>query len=120
MILDKIGGRKVLVSLVLLTVGVTVDMVSPNGISANLLDLLKYIGGGYLVGNGLAHITGAVIASKASQDSPGDVPSVIETSTGYSPENDILELKAQNGKLLEAVGTCQQALQFLVQKVSGQ
>lgn len=58
--LDKIGGRKVLLGILLVVIGVLVDSFSKNGLSVNLLELLKFIGVGFFLGNGIEHTAKAI------------------------------------------------------------
>ena len=54
-VFDKIGGRKTVMTVLLVGLGTTVDLVAVNGMSQNLLTLLMVAGSGFLVGNVLEH-----------------------------------------------------------------
>lgn len=56
--IERIGGRKVLLGVLLVAIGVGVDALA--GLSANLLDLLKFVGVGFFLGNGIEHCASAL------------------------------------------------------------
>ena len=62
--INKLGGRKFLVGTMLVVVGVAVDMIATGGLSSNLVDLLKFIGVGFYLGNGIEHIADAAKKKK--------------------------------------------------------
>jgi len=56
--LDKVGGRKLLVTAVCLLAGVAIDLYTTRGLSANLLQLMIAIIGIYVTGNVLNKVAG--------------------------------------------------------------
>ena len=54
------GTRKLLIGVLVMAVGVMVDMWAKNGLSNNLLDLLKYIAIAFFAGNSAEHIADSV------------------------------------------------------------
>ncbi|MCK5015594.1 MAG: hypothetical protein KAS32_00865 [Candidatus Peribacteraceae bacterium] len=57
---NKLGGRKIILGFVVLVIGIAVDLLAGKGLSANLLQLLQFIGVGFFLGNGIEHMAAAV------------------------------------------------------------
>ncbi len=49
--IEAVGGRKTLMSLLVIAVGLAVDLATDRGLSTNLLTLLISVAGGYITGN---------------------------------------------------------------------
>jgi len=56
--IKAIGGRKVLVGLLILAAGLTLEFTI--GLSTGLVTLLMFTGAGFFVGNSVEHISGAI------------------------------------------------------------
>jgi len=59
MTFDKFGGRKAVMTGIVLTIGLTVDLLTERGLSENLLYLLIAAAGGFMVGNVGEHAASA-------------------------------------------------------------
>lgn len=55
--IDQIGGRKVVVTAVLLIVSVIIDRLTVGGISANLRDIIEILGVSFVGGNAAEHFS---------------------------------------------------------------
>jgi len=62
MIYEKLGGRKAVMTIILVGVGAAVDILAKAGLSQNLLSLLAIALGAFVTGNGIEH---AALAFKA-------------------------------------------------------
>jgi len=106
--IDKIGGRKVLVSVLVLGIGLAADIFLKNGISSNLLALLLGIVGSYTVGNVGEHVAGAMGSrGEAPEAAPADLTPIMTELSG---------LQASLGEIRAGVATSQQALSFIIEK----
>ena len=102
------GGRKIILGLLVMLVGVLVDSFAPNGLTNNLLDLLKYIGVGFFAGNGLEHIANAV---KDRQAVPSTQLDQISTQLG--------DIQKRQEMTDNSVLQTQQALTTILQATQG-
>lgn len=93
---EQIGARKLLLGLLVMAVGVAVDAFAKNGLTANLLDLLKYIGMSFFAANGVEHLAAGLKSLK--QDSNPDVAKKLE-------------------EIQKSVDTSQQALAVILQAI---
>lgn len=50
-IFERLGGRKLVFMLLAIGAGVCIDLYSERGLSANLKELMIYVGGLYILGN---------------------------------------------------------------------
>ena len=103
-LINKLGGRKLILAVVSLIIGVVVYFVK--GIDANFLGLLLGIPGLFSVGNAAEHIAGAV---KARPQQNTEVAKSLEKSL-----ETINRLNEQNAALLESVATVQQTLSYII------
>ena len=55
--LGKVGSRKLAVTIIVMICGTLVDILSKNGLSTNLSNLLMALAGVFAVGNGMEHIS---------------------------------------------------------------
>lgn len=111
--IDTFGGRKVLLGIGVMSLGVAVDAVSPHGLSANLLDLLKFVAIGFFLGNGIEHVAGAMTkkTSSASPDAVDPVALVQAVGTDMGTvEGKVDELAKQVELTNQSLATVQQAL----------
>lgn len=114
--LDSIGGRKALVSFVVLLVGVGVTLYTGD-VPDGLLQLLSIIFGGFIVGNVGEHISGAVVskaealAGVSTEANTVATPDVVKV---FTDELQIIDskLKAQ----ADGVDAIQQALTMIIKK----
>lgn len=58
--LNKIGGRKVILGILVIAVGVIIDLINDNGLSTNLLYLLTFISSGFFLSNGIEHLATSI------------------------------------------------------------
>jgi hypothetical protein len=109
--IEKLGGRKLLVGAFVMLLGVAVDSLSKNGLSANLLDLLKYVACGFFLGNGLEHAAGAY---------KGDTPPVAAPpSEPPASSIEVQAVAAQVSKLSDGQDSIMAALLAFLKKASG-
>lgn len=108
------GNRKVIFGFVLLAIGIAMDRFVTGGLSANLLDLMKFLTMGFFAGNAVEHVTSAVVATKGDVDGDGDAD---------EKDAQLEEVKANLATLSDAtaqsnasLNTIQQVLQFIIQK----
>jgi len=74
--MKKLGGRKVVISLLLVAVGAAVDLLTARGLSDNLLYLLLAVGGGFIVGNTAVHVAYRKIGGTAASMAPPSPPQI--------------------------------------------
>jgi len=99
-VLEKIGGRKVLLGLLVMAVGALVDSFSKNGLSTNLLELMKFTSIGFFLGNSVEHIANNF------------------KKKNVSVQADTSGIEERMDKIEEATATTQQGVSTLVQYVS--
>lgn len=68
MSMEQFGARKLLLGILIMTVGVVVDALAKNGLTANLLDLLKYVGMSFFAANGVEHLAAGLKGLKQGTD----------------------------------------------------
>lgn len=112
----KPGLRKIIVGTVLVLIGVLVDLFAKTGLSANLLDLLKFVGVGFYLGNGLEHM--AIAVKKKKVASPGPQPKAPEVDMS-GVEDKLDRLERGNKVLSEAIQVNQQQAAFIIDKAFG-
>jgi len=64
----KQGSRKIILGLLVLSVGIAIDMLAPNGLTDNLLYLLSFISVSFFLANGVEHLADAVKKRKPKSD----------------------------------------------------
>lgn len=62
--IEKIGGRKVIIGAIVLTIAVAVSGWMPNGLTTTLADVLKFVAVGFFLGNGIEHTAKAFSEKK--------------------------------------------------------
>lgn len=67
-LISKMGGRKLVFTFILLALGFSVDFFTERGLSSNLKELIIYLGGIYIFGNGVSKVTGVLAAKKQEAD----------------------------------------------------
>jgi hypothetical protein len=105
---DKIGGRKVLVVLVTLALGLAITLWKGD-IPSGLLSLIQVLFGAFIAGNGVEHIAGVMAASRSS--------ALPEAADGEVSNEEVLARVASVEARIEAVHTDVQASQTAVNKV---
>lgn len=105
--LDAMGGRKVVVALIIFITGMIVTAIKGD-VPANLLQLLSIIYGSLVVGNIGEYAFGA-FSSKAAAPAPGAV-------TKEELQAHMEEMRALISKQSEATATVQQALSMIITK----
>ena len=53
------GYRKLALGAAVIAIGVGIDVLTKNGLTSNVTDLLKWVAAGFFAGNGLEHISGS-------------------------------------------------------------
>ena len=110
MSIESIGGRKVVLGLLVVLIGCLVDAFGKNGLTSNLLDLLKFIGVGFFLGNGLEHVAGAIGKKGVPPVSSG------EPSVSPDPEPLLVSLKEDTLVSQKALQHVMERLEFLIKK----
>lgn len=111
--MDKLGGRKVIVGIVVLAIGVTMVLVKGD-ITANLLQLLEVVFGAFVVGNVGEHIVnGSVMKAetKAPIAASEDVKPIIEVLA-----SSLARLEESSAKQEQAAAVTQQAISAIMVK----
>lgn len=54
--INKLGGRKVLLGMAVIQIGIAIDLFFTKGLSTNLLYLLTFISSGFFLSNGVEHV----------------------------------------------------------------
>lgn len=99
-IFNKLGGRKFSMGIVLIVAGAAVDIMSPNGLSVNLLGLMTAIYAAFSASNSLVTVKQmAVDKAKAEQEvvTSEPAPSVV-------PNQDVQKLASELLPVLQRVG----------------
>jgi hypothetical protein len=106
-IIDEIGGRKTLITLLVIAVGCAVDLATERGLSQNLLALLGAVLGLYTAGNVVSKFSPEAAAVGPEQETgPGTDTTAIEQHLA-----DInAKVSAVDSGSVEAIGQMQQSL----------
>lgn len=118
--IDSIGGRKVVMALVVATIGVAVVFFKGD-IPANLLALLQVVFGAFVVGNGVEHYTSARASAAASEGEPDPInaPDYVDVGHLLQAVDDIkaqnAAIQEQNAKLYDSVELSQQGLSRILE-----
>lgn len=131
--LEKIGGRKVLVGFVLVLVGVGVELFK--GLSPNMVNFLLGMGLGYFAGNVGEHISGAIKAVKGGGEiqAPMDLEPVMAALAEVQAkveaakpqvntealETQVKAIVNQNAVIMANLSGLTQGTEFLVRTVQG-
>lgn len=97
--IEKLGGRKVILGLLIIILGVAIEALLKNGLTANVLTLLLGIYGAFAVGNGAEHISTAI--------------STKDNSVTYTSLESVEKLQQVQS---ESLDTIQKALSFIIDK----
>ena len=107
---EKIGGRKVAISLV--TVAICVGVVVIKGdVPGGLGDMLKFILGSFIVGN----VGADAVAAVASRQAPADT--VPEPASAPIDLGQLARIETTCGAILEATNVNQQGLVHIVSRL---
>jgi hypothetical protein len=120
--MDSVGGRKVVVSALLLVVGVGVTLYVGD-VPDGLLQLMSVIFGGFIVGNVGEHISGAVVSKAealAAGASPSTPSAAVDTEAlskdiSYVSQQ-VASFEAKLDSQAEGVAAVQQALTLIIKK----
>lgn len=103
-IIDAIGGRKVIMSLVILAAGTAIDLVTPRGLSENLMYLMLAIAGFYSTANVVAKKFGEDVTEAPPQELSQQVQYLEQFSSGVTAQVAALqEQVSANNKRLSAL-----------------
>lgn len=109
---ETFGGRKFVLGLGVMLLGVGVDAVSPNGLTPNLLDLLKFVSIGFFLGNSVNTIAGAVMTKKTGDGQAMDAVAITEAVA-----TDMGTIEGKVDSLAEQVKASQEAVVLVQQAV---
>lgn len=101
--IDRIGGRKVLIGAIVLALAIIVSAWLPNGLTETLADVLKFVAVGFFLGNGLEHGAKAMAKKKPAQ--------VVDTS---NLEKQIAAIAQQVALVNEQNAVTQNALSYIM------
>lgn len=110
--IQRLGGRKVLITFLILIAGVVLDKFSANGLSNNMLTLLLGVIGSFTAGN-----LGTHLIQNKYEKAQKDIPKETENVAFKEVYEAVLGSRASVEQLKEAAMTNAQALNFLVQYV---
>jgi hypothetical protein len=115
---DQFGGRKAVVALVALFVGVGVT-IYVGDVPPNLLSLIEVLFGAFVVGNGVEHVanTFGAVSAQASMEAPQPSPTAMDATLIESRLNELQSVAIQTQ---EAVGFSNQALTKIISIATGQ
>lgn len=111
--LEKIGGRKVILGILVMAIGVIVDMTA--GLSRNLLELLQYVGVGFFLSNSIVHTARSVMNGKGGVKDPLN-DQTKEAMEGFSKRLDSMD-KSLSG-ISNATGVTQQGVSAILEIAS--
>lgn len=118
---DSIGGRKVIVSILTLAVGIGL-VFAKGDVPANMLTLIMTIVGAFVAGNAVEHATEASVSKKQAECSiPHTQASPLSPEIVQQIANEIVALKNAledlNARTNSEVGTIKQAISDIDQAV---
>jgi len=61
---EKLGGRKVVLGMLTILIAILVDILAPKGLTANVMNLLQFVAVGFFLGNGIEHVAEAIKKKK--------------------------------------------------------
>src|SRR4051812_20236874 len=64
------GSRKIVFGFILVGIGIALDRYLPNGLTANMLELMKFVTVGFFLGNGVEHVTKCVASLQGVPSDP--------------------------------------------------
>jgi hypothetical protein len=104
---EILGGRKLVLGFIVITIGVLMDVLAPSGLSSNLLYLLCFISTSFFLANA------AVTASYSkNQERVNDVPAMDETSARLD------QVQSQLEQVIQGTATISQALAQIIKRSS--
>jgi len=110
--IEKLGGRKIFLGMLVVAIGVVVDSVAKNGLSTNLLELLKFIGVGFFLGNGVEHMAIAIKDKKAPEMEATDLSPVSVRLDSMS--NSLNSLMEKTNSIVDANSTTQKGISYII------
>ncbi len=99
--IDKLGGRKMVAALIIIAVGSAIELLTKQGLSANLMTLLLAVFGAFAAGNGFEHFAKKGVVGKV------EIPSFEEL--GMSPEA-VAQAQAQSEAAMQTITNIQNAV----------
>ena len=143
--LEKIGGRKVALGLLLVAVGVAIEFVSPKGLTETMSTYLLGMGLGYFLANGVVHAAreakDAVVAKAQKSEAQAldvtpaldelkaqleEVKTALGQQTQPAGAKEMVEVKTaltavvnQNAVISQTIGEVGKAVTYLVEAVQG-
>ena len=125
--MNKFGGRKFVIGLLVLLLGVTADVFVKGGLSSNLLDLLKFVAGGFILGNSAVTVAGILKDAPKPEAAPSadaftiETPLAVEPAPQYPIAEDMAvvfanqaDIKAALAQITTNVATTNQALSYII------
>lgn len=106
--LSDLGNRKLVITLVLMITGVVVAIVKGD-IPEHLQLFLEVLFGGFVVGNGIEHITNTQkVKYSSSSSTPVSAPTPVTVDTSH--------IEASQKQIAEGVSLIQELLKFIITK----
>jgi flagellar hook-basal body complex protein FliE len=100
MIYEKLGGRKAIMTILIVGIGALVDILAKSGLSQNLLSLLGIALGAFVTGNGIEHAANAIKARKVQKTESTQAAAAPAPSVDLEPINDTLNQLAKESQQL--------------------
>ena len=116
--IDFLGGRKFVIGLLVIGIGLSVDLLFVKGLTSNAMQLLIFVAGGFFIGNGAITVAGIL---KGEEQQPGDygVEPIPQESVYLSSQVDelssqLLDIKKQQSLLMEAISAQSTAIHSMM------
>lgn len=103
----KLGGRKVIFGMIVITVGVAIALFAPGGLNTPMVNLLTFIATGFFLGNGIEHASDALKKKKPA------TTAAIEKITGEVAEIS-KQIRADMTVIHQQNATTQEAISFII------
>jgi hypothetical protein len=108
---EMLGGRKLVLGFIVITIGVVMDMTAPQGLSSNLLYLLCFISTSFFLAN-----AASTVAYSRQQNNVSDLSSTMDNSSMDSANRRLDEVQSQLEQVVAGTATMSQALVQLLKQ----
>lgn len=104
---DLLGGRKLVLGFIVIAIGVAMDLLTPNGLSSNLLYLLCFISTSFFLANA---------AVTASYSKNGNSANETAQSALDATNTKLDAVQGQVNQVVNGIATVQQAISYIIDK----
>ena len=108
---DKIGGRKFIITVILLISGAVIDIYTDRGLSTNYKELMIFLAAIYITGNGIGVVSDAIKKKVTTQNNSSK-------SNFKQIEDNVSNLLQYQDHILKTVQLNTQGLSEIVTKLS--